>query len=85
MPDQAAEVKRLFVDPAARGRGVGHDLIRAVEAAAAAEGVRTLFLETGIKSSEALRLYRRIGFEDCGPFAAYRPDPLSIFMVKPLR
>ena len=84
LPEKAAEVKRLFVDPAARGRGIGAAIVRTVEAAAAGEGVRTLFLETGVKSFEALRLYRRLGFAECGPFAAYRPDPLSVFMAKPL-
>lgn len=84
LPGQGAEMKRLFVAPNARGRGIGDAVIRAIEQAAAGEGVRTLFLETGVKSFEALRLYGRHGFAECGPFAAYQPDPLSVFMVKPL-
>lgn len=84
LPGEAAEMKRLFVDPGARGQGVGGTLVRAVERAAAGEGVRTLFLETGVKSFEALRLYRHHGFAGCGPFAGYRLDPSSVFMVKPL-
>ena len=79
----SAEMKRLFVDPAARGRGVGRRLVQAIESAAGGEGVETLLLETGIKSTEALRLYKRLGFVECRPFAGYRPDPLSVFMVKP--
>ena len=79
-----AEMKRLFVDPASRARGVGHALVCAIEAAAAREGVETLFLETGIKSHEALRLYQRFGFEVCPPFADYTADPLSVFMMKRL-
>lgn len=79
-----AELKRLFVDPVARGRGVGMAIVRAIEETATAEGILRLFLETGIKSFEALRLYKRLGFTECGPFAAYRPDPLSVFMTKPL-
>ena len=84
LPAQAAEMKRLFVDPAARGRGVGGAIVRAIEQAAAGEGVRTLFLEPGVKSSEALRLYGRHGFAGCGPFAGYGLDPLSVFMAKRL-
>jgi putative acetyltransferase len=84
LTEDVAEMKRLFVDPDARGRGVGGAIVGAIERAAAAEGVRTLLLETGVKSDEALRLYRRFGFAECGPFADYRPDPLSVFMVKPL-
>jgi putative acetyltransferase len=55
-----------------------------VEGAAVAEGVGQMYLETGVKSDEAIRLYRRLGYMDCGPFADYRPDPLSVFMVKSL-
>ncbi len=84
LPGQTAEMKRLFVDPTARGQGAGGAIVRAIEQAAAGEGVRTLFLETGIRSFEALRLYGRHGFARCGPFAGYRLYPLSVFMVKPL-
>ena len=80
----AAEMKRLFIGPAERGRGVGNALVRHIEKAAADEGVKTLYLETGVKSSEALRLYRRLGFEACPPFGDYKPDPLSVIMVKQL-
>ena len=78
----AAEMKRLFVDPASRGRGVGHALIRAIEQSATRESVNILYLETGVKSDEALRLYRRLGFETCEVFADYQPDPLSEFIMK---
>ena len=79
-----AATKRLFVDPSLRGRGTGKALVLAIEKAAAGEGMKTLFLETGIKSAEALRLYGHLGFKVCPPFADYRPDPLSVFMVKQL-
>ncbi len=84
LPEKAAEIKRLFVDPAARGQGVGRGIIRVVEESATQEGVRTLLLETGSKSFEALHLYKSMGFAECGPFALYQPDPLSVFMVKSL-
>ena len=84
LDEHAAEMKRLFVDPAARGQGVGAALVQIIERTAAREGVTVLFLETGIKSDEALRLYRRLGFEPCPPFAAYKLDPLSVFMMKRL-
>jgi putative acetyltransferase len=80
----SAEMKRLFVDPAARGQGVGLRLVQVILAAAAQDGVRQIFLETGVKSDEALGLYRRVGFRECGPFGSYANDPLSIFMVKAL-
>ena len=80
----AAEMKRLFVDPACRGQGVGSALVERIESEAILEGVVDLFLETGIKSSEALNLYRRRGFKICPPFGYYELDSFSIFMVKKL-
>lgn len=82
LPERSAEMKRLFVDPAVRGEGVGGAIVQAIEESSAKEGIRTLFLETGVKSHEAIRLYKHFGFVECGPFADYQPDPLSVFMTK---
>ena len=41
-------------------------------------------LETGIHQPEAIGLYEGFGFERCGPFGEYGPDPLSVFMEKRL-
>ena len=79
-----AEMKRLFVDPNARGRGIGGSIVHAIERSAVKEGVQTLLLETGVKSAEALGLYRKLGFQECPSFGRYEPDPLSVFMVKQL-
>jgi putative acetyltransferase len=84
LPEHAAEMKRVFVTASARRQGVGQAIVEAVEAGAAAEGVARMYLETGVKSDEAVRLYRRLGYMECEPFGAYVPDPLSLFMVKPL-
>ena len=80
----AAELKRMYVDPAARGTGLGRELLQAAEEAGHAEGVRIVQLETGIHSHAALGLYRRFGYRERGPFGSYRPDPLSVFMEKTL-
>ena len=82
--DGDAELKRIFVLPATRGHGVGRALVLATEHAATAEQVRWMRLETGVKSDEALRLYRRLGYTKRGPFGPYAPDPLSVFMEKQL-
>lgn len=79
-----AEIKRMFVSPLARGQNIGRRLLQKLEAAALDKGVPLLRLETGIKQPEALALYRSAGFVEIGPFGQYRPDPLSLFMEKPL-
>jgi len=78
------ELKRMFVLPASRGRGIGAALLVFLERAARSEGCRRLMLETGVLQREALTLYERTGFRRCEPFGDYRPDPLSAFMYKDL-
>jgi putative acetyltransferase len=86
LPDGAgqAELKRLFVAAAARGQGIARRMLAALEQAASDEGVHLMQLETGVHSPEALALYRRAGYRERGPFGPYAPDPLSVFMEKPL-
>lgn len=80
--DGWAEVKRMWVVPAERGKGVSKALLDALESRAREEGMSLLRLETGVKNNAALALYARAGFAPCAPFADYAPDPLSVFMQK---
>jgi putative acetyltransferase len=82
--DSYGEIKRMFVDPACRGRGIAAALMDELSARAAALGIRQLNLETGIHQPEAIALYRRAGFARCAPFGDYLSDPLSVFMGKAL-
>ena len=82
--DGYGEVKSMFVDPAARGRGVGAALMAALEDRARKAGLPLLRLETGDTLDGAQRLYARQGFAPCGPFGAYREGPHSVFMEKRL-
>ncbi len=79
-----AEIKRMFVDPLARGRGLGHAILAALEGEARARRLAWIRLETGVKQPETLALYRAAGFIATGPFGAYRPDPHCVFMAKRL-
>lgn len=81
---QYGELKRMFVRPAARGRGIAKALLNFLEAAAADKGCRDLMLETGISQPEALGLYAKSGYMRRGPFGAYADDPYSVFMHKRL-
>jgi putative acetyltransferase len=79
-----AEMKRVFVDPAARGKGVARIVMEVLEREAAQLGVTLMQLETGIKQPEAITLYRKFGYAERGPFGTYKSDPLSLFMEKRL-
>lgn len=82
--DGAGEIKRMFVDEAARGLKLGRRLLDAIVDRAGALGLSVIRLETGIHQPQAIGLYRAHGFIETGPFGDYRPDPLSIFMEKTL-
>jgi GNAT superfamily N-acetyltransferase len=69
----AAEVKRMFVDAAWRGRGVGRALMETVISGARDRGYRTLRLGTLHDMDAARELYRSLGFT---PIERYRPDEL---------
>lgn len=77
-----AEIKRMFVLPDVRGRGLGRRLLQRLEAIAIEHAVPRLRLETGVKQPEALALYRSAGFVEIGPFGQYTLDPNSVFMEK---
>ncbi|SHI47699.1 putative acetyltransferase [Shimia gijangensis] len=78
------EIKSLFVSPTARGKGISHLLMQALDTAARTQGLLALKLETGDKLTEAHSLYRAHGFEDCEPFGDYEANKSSIFMTKSL-
>ena|SRR5689334_722579 len=72
---ETAELKRMYVRPEERGRGLGRRLVAALEAEARAMGVRRLVLETGIRQAAALALYRATGFEPIPLYGEYRGSP----------
>jgi putative acetyltransferase len=84
-----AEVKRMYVRPAWRGRGVGRTILARLEAEAAAGGVERVVLETGDVLLPAIAMYERAGFARCAAFGAYRSLPpgsiaRSVFLEKRL-
>jgi putative acetyltransferase len=78
------EVKAMFTSDAARGKGVGAALLRAIEDAAREEKLPVLHLETGEELEAAVRLYERHGFDRSGAFGDYVDDGVSLFMSKSL-
>ena len=75
--DGFAEVKRMYVRDAARGKGVAQAILARLEAEARAAGLTMLRLETGIAQHAAMRLYERAAFTVCGAFGDYLTKPAS--------
>ena len=74
-PD-AAEIKRMYVVPAARRRGVARALLRALEDAARERGYAFVRLDTGPLQQGAMTLYASEGYTEIGNFNA---NPIAAY------
>lgn len=77
-----AEIKQMWVEPEARGRGLSKRMLERIISEAHDVGIATLRLETGVVSHAALALYRSFGFAQRSPFGDYEPDPNCVFMER---
>ena len=85
IPGEAvAELKRMYVVPAARGRGLARAILNTLEDRAAALGASRVVLETGDKALAALALYQSSGYARVPCFGAYAASPTSICFEKRL-
>jgi GNAT superfamily N-acetyltransferase len=82
--DGRAEVKRVYVAPAFRRRGLAQVLVDAIEEGAARAGVRSLVLNTGHRQPEALALYAVLGYTSVPGFGIYACEPEAVFLGKDL-
>ncbi|MGF1429323.1 GNAT family N-acetyltransferase [Kitasatospora sp. LaBMicrA B282] len=82
--DGDAELKRMFVVPSARGRGLARTMLRHLEELAAAAGRRRVVLETGTEQPEAVALYESEGYRPITKFGIYRDAPECICLGKDL-
>ena len=69
--DTRAELKRMYVVPEARGRGLGRRLLEELESAASSLGYRGVVLETGERQPEAIGLYASAGYEPIPCYGVY--------------
>jgi GNAT superfamily N-acetyltransferase len=72
----AAEIKRMYVRPAARSRGVARELLEALEQTARELGYEKVRLDTGPKQVHGLALYRSAGYVDV---PSYNDNPFACF------
>jgi GNAT superfamily N-acetyltransferase len=82
LDERACEIKRMYVVPAARGRGVGRALLAALEDMARELGYAVARLDTGAKQPRARRMYERAGY---AAIPDYNGNPYAAFWgEKPL-
>ena len=79
-----AELKRMFIAKAARGRGLGRRLLATIEDSAREAGCQRLILETGDRQPEAVALYESAGYVRIEDFGYYADHEGVLSFAKPL-
>jgi GNAT superfamily N-acetyltransferase len=80
----SCEMKRLFVRPSARGRGIALALLTWVVSEARSQGYSTMLADTLPSMKKALQLYERFGFKRVESYSA-KPTPGAIYLELRLR
>lgn len=80
--ENTAEIKRVYVLPEYRGKGIGIGLMDEIEQWAKEDGFKHLILETGDQQHEAIALYRKIGYYDIPKYVPYLDSPVSVCLKK---
>jgi GNAT superfamily N-acetyltransferase len=81
---RAAEIKRMYVGPGARRRGLARVVLAHLEQTARAAGADLMVLETGIEQPEAIALYTSSGYQPVEGFGHYKWSPKVRYFGKPL-
>jgi GNAT superfamily N-acetyltransferase len=79
-----AELKRMYVEPAFRRRGIAALVLADLERSAAAAGHHHLLLNSGDRQPEALALYARAGYTPVAGYGVYADAPGAVFLGKDL-
>lgn len=77
-----AEIKRMFVAPEQRGKGIASRILRELENWARELSFKTCILETGKNQPEAIGLYKKQGYEVIPNYGPYRQTENSICFKK---
>ncbi len=81
---KTGEVKRMYVVPMMRGRGISRKILNELEAEAKKVGYEKLWLETGVLQPQAIGLYEKDGYVRIKNYGLYINNPLSICFEKKL-
>ena len=81
---QRIELKRMFVKPEYRGKGIASVMVAELEKWARELGYPTAILETGKSQPEAIALYRKLGYEDIPHFGEFPEESRSVCLGKNL-
>ncbi|QAY66620.1 GNAT family N-acetyltransferase [Paenibacillus protaetiae] len=79
-----AELKRLYVDPACRNRGVASRILAFLEGEALRLGFTVMRLETGAPQPESIQLYAKYGYKPIPRFGPYADSESSLCFEKPI-
>ena len=82
--ERVVELKRMYVVPAARGRGHARTVLAHLEQTAATAGAGWMVLETGEPQVAAVALYRSSGYVDIAPYGFYADQPEVVSLGKRL-
>ncbi|UPT72226.1 MAG: GNAT family N-acetyltransferase [Flavobacterium sp. JAD_PAG50586_2] len=77
-----AEIKRMFVMPEARGKGIAVAILNELEAWAAVSGYESTLLETSVKLESAIALYKKSGYQTIENYGQYVGVESSVCMRK---
>jgi putative acetyltransferase len=80
--DSYGEIKRMLVENEFRGLGIAEKILVALENYAMQMGKEKVCLETGNLQHEAIRFYKRMGYNEIERFGSYRPNDVSIYFKK---
>jgi len=81
---ETVEIKRMYVQPEFRGRGISRLILTELENWAAELGYTASVLETGNLQAEAIHLYHRTGYNEIPNYGNYEGNETSICMRKKL-
>ncbi|MEU8155465.1 GNAT family N-acetyltransferase [Micromonospora sp. NPDC048986] len=81
---ETGEVKRMYVRPAYRGRGIARQLLAALEECAFRQGHSVVCLETGTYLPAAIALYTSCGYQQVPVYGEYVCNPYSVCFAKRL-